>query len=376
MPALARLCLLLTLLALAACTGRGQITLAPGTVPGAEVHRLFVATGRAPVEGPARFGGARAAELHFAHFDVSVPPVHRPGRIEWPDLTPDPARHFVTVDEAVYDSEGFRRAIDASLAARAPDDRDVLVFVHGFNNTFAEGLYRQAQITHDFRNPGVVVNYSWPSAGSALGYVHDSDSTLVARDGLTALLRALARTQARRIVLVAHSLGGFLAMESLRQMALEGRGPAWAKISPVILLAPDIDIDVFRAQARRIGTLPEPFLVFASPRDRALLLSARISGAHARLGSVGTEEELTGLGVTVIDTSAVAGGDSLNHMTAVTSPAAIAVLSNLGGYQTALDADQREAGVLPTTLNTTFDLVRNTTRLVLTPLGLILQAVE
>lgn len=376
MPALARLCLILMAFALAACTGRGQITQVPATVPGAEVHRLFVATGRAPVEGPARFGGERAAELHFARFDVSVPPVHRPGSIEWPDLTPDPARHFVTVDEAVYDPDGFRRAIDAALAARAPGDRDVVVFVHGFNNTFAEGLYRQAQIAHDFRNPGVVVNYSWPSAGSALGYVHDRDSTLVARDGLTVLLDALARTQARRIVLVAHSMGGFLAMESLRQMALEGQAPARTKISPVVLLAPDIDIDVFRAQARRVGALPEPFLVFASPRDRALLLSARISGAKDRLGSVETVDELAGLGVTVIDTSEVAGGDRLNHLTAVTSPAAIAVLSNLGGYQAALDADQREAGVLPTTVNTTVDLLRSTTRLVLTPLGLILQAVE
>ncbi len=372
----ARLCLLLAALVLAACTGRGQITLAPATVPGAEVHRIFVATGRAPVEGPARFGGGREAELHFAHFDVSVPPVHRPGRIEWPDLTPDPARHFMTVDEAVYEPGSFRRAIDAALAARAPGDRDVVVFVHGFNNTFAEGLYRQAQITHDFRNPGVVVNYSWPSAGSALGYVHDRDSSLVARDDLTTLFATLAHTQAQRIVLVAHSMGAFLAMESLRQMALEGRGPAWAKISPVILLAPDIDIDVFQAQARRIGTLPAPFLVFASPRDRALLLSARISGAQTRLGSVGTEEELAGLGVTVIDTSQVAGGDRFNHLAAVTSPAAIAVLSNLGGYQAALDADQYEAGVLPTTVNTTVDLLRTTTRLVLSPLGLILQAVE
>ncbi len=45
-----------------------------------------------------------------------------------------------------------------------------MVFVHGFNNTFADGLHRTAQIRHDFEIPGVAVHYAWPSAGNALGY--------------------------------------------------------------------------------------------------------------------------------------------------------------------------------------------------------------
>lgn len=367
----ARLLLLALALLLAGCAERGKITLAEA-VPGTTVHRIFVATGRAPVPGRDRFGGARADALQFAHFDVSVPPAHEVGRIEWPDLAPDPFRHFMTVGEARHDAAGFAREIDAALARRDAAAQDVMVFVHGFNNTFAEGLYRQVQMTHDFAVPGVVVNYSWPSLGNPLGYVHDRDSALVARDGLQQVLEQVARTRAQRIVLVAHSMGGFVTMETLRQMGRDGRGPVWAKISPVVLLAPDVDLDVFKAQARATGGLPQPFIVFASARDRALMLSSRLSGQEVRLGSVGTVDDLEGLGVTVIDTTELGDGDPYNHLTAVTSPAAIAVLSNLGGYQAALNADQVPEGVLPGTVN----LVRNATRLVLSPLGLLLPPVE
>lgn len=368
----ARLPAVLALLVLVACTPRGLITPTPYLAPGAEAHRIFVATNRQPVEGPRRFGGERSRELRFAHFDISVPPAHKPGEIEWPDLAPDPAKHFMTLDEVAHSPAAFDRAIADELSRQPEGARDVVVFVHGFNNTFAEALYRLAQIRHDFGIEAPVVNYSWPSLGNPLGYVHDRDSTLVAREGLQSLLAQLARSPADRLVLIAHSMGAFLSMEALRELAVGGQRELLARISPVILIAPDVDVDVFRAQAERIGQLPQPFLIFASARDRALMLSARLSGQPARLGSLETLDDLEEFEITVIDTTAVLGGDGFGHLTAVTSPAAIAVLSNIGSYQAALNADQVEEGVLPGTVT----LVRNATRLVLSPLGLLLPVPE
>lgn len=367
-----RLFAVLAFAVLAACSPRGLITTAPDAAPGATVHRIFLATNRQPVDGPRRFGSERSGELRYAHFDISVPPEHAPGAIEWPDLAPDPAKHFMTLDDVAHSPEAFERTVAAELAAQPAGTRDVVVFVHGFNNTFAEGLYRLAQIRHDFGIETPVVTYSWPSLGNPLGYVYDRDSTLFARDGLEGLLVLLERTPADRLVLIAHSLGAFMTMEVLRELAVAGHQDLLARITPVILIAPDVDVDVFRAQAERIGKLPQPFLIFASGRDRALMLSARLSGQPARLGSVETLDELEDFEITVIDTTAAEGGDGLGHLTAVTSPTAIAVLSNMDRYEAALNADQVQQGVLPGTVT----LVRNATRLVLSPLGLLLPVLE
>jgi esterase/lipase superfamily enzyme len=61
-------------------------------------------------------------------------------------------------------------------------------------------------------------------------------------------------------------------METLRQIAIDGRSGLLGRIGTVVLILPDPDVDVFRAQALRIGALPQPFLIVTSPRDRVLAL--------------------------------------------------------------------------------------------------------
>ncbi|WP_158275463.1 alpha/beta hydrolase [Maritimibacter sp. 55A14] len=361
--------ILLVALTLAACAQRGQITLSESAPEGATVHSIFVATSRVPTTGPTRFGSKRAEALRHALYDISVPPNHEKGQIEWPrGNRVDPDFAFVTTSEMALTGPDFTRRLDRHLDGLAPSSREVVVFVHGFNNTYAEGLYRLAQITHDFEIPGAAVSYAWPSAGNPLGYVYDRDSTVTARDGLEQLLHQVAETRTDRILIVAHSMGSFLTMEALRQAAIRDRAsPLWRKISGVVLLSPDIDVDVFRSQARAIGVLPQPFFIFTSRRDRALMLSAGLTGRVTRLGSLDDLDALADLNVTVVDTTQVRGGDGLGHFTTATSPAAIAVLGNLRAYQLALNADQAgAANVLPGSVR----LFRNVTQVVLNPLGL------
>ena len=355
------------LLALAACAPRGEITVMPDAVTQGTVHPIFVATSRQPVKSTARFSGARSERMSYARFDIAVPPAHLPGEIEWPQGAPDPAHHFVTTAEARYSADGFTAALNRALMGKRPGARETVIFVHGFNSNFSEGLYRLAQITHDFGIPGAAVSYSWPSAGNALGYVYDRDSALVSREGLARLFRQVAASRSEGIVVVAHSMGAFLTMEALRELSASRDRRAWRKIDTVILMSPDIDIDVFRAQARQIGTLPQPFFIFTSRRDQALKLSAGLTGQRARLGSVENLAKLAELDITVIDTTAFGGGDNMHHFTAVTSPAAISVLRNARGYGRALNADEDGTqNLLPGTVT----FLRNATQVVLSPLGL------
>ena len=157
---------------------------------------------------------------------------------------------------------GEAEFLQAVARARHPG-AEVVVFVHGYNNTLGSAVFRHAQMAHDFGLEGPQVTFAWASASDPLGYVHDRDSIGIARDDLEALLVALARRE-RRIRLVGHSMGAQLVTETLRQMSIGGEHQALARLSGVVLISPDIDVDVFRSQVERINPLPQPF-VASSP---------------------------------------------------------------------------------------------------------------
>ncbi|MGC9370708.1 MAG: alpha/beta hydrolase [Paracoccaceae bacterium] len=355
---------------LAACTPRPDIVVSPQAAEvGTEVP-VYVGTTRRP-GGAEIFRRARDEDLSFARVDVSIPPAHQPGQIEMTARDPDPSRHFMASRVVMHDSAAaFRRELARELARRSPANREALIYVHGFNNTFADGVFRTAQMGDDFDMPGVMVHYSWPSSGRPLGYAYDRDSTLFARDGLVALIEEVNRAGARRVLLVGHSLGAHLSMEALRQLALKrGRGVA-PLVDGVILISPDIDVDVFRSQARTIGQLPQPFVIFASQRDRALALSARLSGESNRLGNLDTVQKVADLEVVVIDVSAYSGGDWLNHLTIAQSPALIQLFANIEAVRLAFSGDMAgRTGLLPGTVLT----VQNATGIILSPVSALTQ---
>ncbi len=325
-------------LSLGACSARGIVTLLPGE-PAADqtLRSVFVASNRLPnADGPRLifeqgFGDVRDATLRFGRVDVSIPPVHQPGKIEWPrGKRADPALHFVARAETRFpDTESFLRDLRAhGPAAGASGAQEVVVFVHGFNVNNAEAVYRLAQVAHDFDAAVPVVAFSWPSAGSPRGYAYDRDSIMFSRDGLEKLLLALARDQ-RKVLLVAHSMGSQLVMETLRQISISGQGAALRGLSGVALISPDIDEDVFVQQAERITPFPRPFTLMVSSRDRALNLSAFLTGKPSRLGSISEPERLDPLDVEVVDLSDIKGGDRSGHSTAFTAPAAIRLLRDM-----------------------------------------------
>ncbi|SMX36690.1 alpha/beta hydrolase [Maliponia aquimaris] len=321
-------------LSIVGCAPRGVITVVQGFMPdryGATVQRVYIASNRhldaeAPDEALNQtFGESRDAVLRYGHMDISIPPVHEIGRIEWPeDQTPDPARHFVARSGERYaNQQAFLRALP-----RNNGRPDVVLFVHGFNINNAEAIYRLAQIAHDFETDDPVISFSWPSAGDPRGYVYDRDSVIFTRDDLETLLKGLSAAN-RRTLIVAHSMGSQLVMETLRQMAISGSGAALADLSGVALISPDIDEDVFLRQASRIKPFPQPFLIIVSTRDRALSLSAFLTGTPTRLGSIQNPARLANLPIDIIDLSSIEGGDRTGHSTAFTSPVAIRLLRDL-----------------------------------------------
>lgn len=363
--ALNRVILLVALCIAVACAPRGRITYDPQAAGVGMVEQVYVGTMRAALpEGG--FGTERSETPTYARYDISVPPVRKLGSIDWPPRhgKPDPRRHYLTTAAKSYpETRAFRKDLAADLRKTGGE---AVVFVHGYNNNFSEGLYRVAQLAHDLEIPGVEVHYSWPSAANPLGYVYDRDSAIFARDGLSQLLNEIEDAGATRILLVAHSMGSALTMEALRSLALRGDKATLAKLSGVILISPDIDVDVFREQAKAIGALPQPFLIFGSNRDRVLRFSAGLTGQKERLGSLSDLERLADLKVTFLDVGAFAKGSS--HFLVGDSPSLILLLGKIADVDNVLEAERaRRVGLLPGVVLS----VQNATQIVLQPIATV-----
>ncbi|MGB4829125.1 MAG: alpha/beta fold hydrolase [Paracoccaceae bacterium] len=320
---------------------------------------IFVGTSRKKEDGA--FGFARADKAAFLRYDILVPFDREVGKVTWPRnaTRADPTKDFLTLDAVPFDDAAdFRKELRGAMGRRT--QTDVVIYVHGFNNTMAEGVYRVAQMHYDLKVPGVAVHYAWPSRGSALGYVYDRDSALFGRDGLEDLLQQVVKAGARRVIIVAHSMGAALTMETLRQASIRGDKMVMNALGGVILISPDLDVDLFRAQAHAMGGLPQPFLIFGNRKDTVLGISSRIAGNPERLGNLTDLTPIADLELTYLDTAAFDVG--AGHFNVGTSPALIQLLGSIANLDAAFRADAR-VGLLPGVVLT----VQNATSVILAP---------
>jgi len=325
-------------LALTACAGGARMVSIDDVnrVGGTVVPILVVSSRNLNSDGS--LGSERGDGLVFGRYDVSVPPNRKLGSVSLARFKANPRKDFTTINNEVFPSEAtFQSQLRAQLLSRPAGRRNAVVFVHGYNTGYEDGLFRFAQFYNDVGLEDVPVHYSWPSAEKLLRYGYDRDSMLFARDGFKATLRGVMKAGAEKVLIVAHSMGSMLVMETLREIAIAGDNFTRSRLGGVILVSPDIDIDVFRAQVRRIGNLPKPFVIFSSKRDRVLEFAAKEIYGNDRVGALQLDGELSDLDVNVIDVTEYSKG-VLNHATAITSPAYLKIIANMQGFAGSFDS--------------------------------------
>lgn len=337
--------LLILVLAVTGCVDSGSnqlLTAMAQPVTAASIagqHEIFVATTRErsaqPLEG---FSGARSPQTAFASVRMSVPAIHQTGSIERrKGKVADASRYFTATNLSVYNEAGFAKTLRADIAR---NKGRALVFVHGYRTGFDAAVYRVTQIVHDAGYNGTPVLFSWASGGRTVDYVYDNNSATAARDSLEQTLRLVAAAGATRIDIIAHSMGNWVTMEALRQLAIAHDQTLGGKLGDVILASPDLDVDVFKAQMARYGKPKRPFLIMLSNDDRALRISGLLAGAKPRVGDYGNAAELAELGVVVVDLSQVKG-DSLGHTKFAENPVMIEMLG--AGLNNRFDNPENEA---------------------------------
>ena len=195
---------------------------------------------------------------------------------------------------------------------------EVLLYVHGFNETFATAAYTAAELCHFMGREDVCAFFTWPASASGnplIAYASTTESAEFAVNHLAKTLRMLGHMpKVKGVHLLAHSRGAALTMDALSQLGIEShaRGSDFiseTRLRNVVLLSPDLDADV---AAQRIGVAVSDLdlapnwsmqrdgegydfrmTTYGSPEDRALKLSLLLFRSERRVGRV-RPEDLTG----------------------------------------------------------------------------------
>lgn len=232
----------------------------------------------------------------------------------------DLARDFTIFGVDVLDQRTWLSEVNKQRAQSRRFKDQALIFVHGFNVTFDDALFRAAQIAYDLEFDGVPFVFSWPSVGGLSGYVLDRNRARNAQDYLRQFIELIEKESgAKEIHLVAHSMGADPLLGALRDLAIAtppGTRPGKPRFNEVILAAPDVTRDNFEQIAERIVGLRKGMTLYASSNDRALQVSGILTLGEFPAGGVPSSGPLVMKGLDTIDVSQ-ANTDffNLNHST-------------------------------------------------------------
>ncbi len=192
-------------------------------------------------------------------------------------------------------SAGVNRQIAASR------QKDLLLFVHGFNVDFESALIRTAQVALDMPFNGAVVCYSWPSHGSVLNYDADAQNNAESVNAFTMFLQQLLADvpPATRVNIIVHSMGNRLVLKGMAQLPLPANGKPIANLA---LCAPDVSVSHFQKLAPAVVKQCNRVTLYASTSDSALIISKRVN-QEQRAGD--SHPPLVVEGIETIDVSAV-----------------------------------------------------------------------
>ncbi|MBI5721438.1 MAG: TRAP transporter substrate-binding protein DctP [Burkholderiales bacterium] len=256
--------------------------------------RIFFATNRND-DGASdlsyRFGIARSSTSRLACGEVAY--------------TPDQPRSFGAGHKgaiAVKGGVAIGPKPCASLVRLASRETgtggEIVMFIHGFNNSFDFAVRRAIALAQDFPVKAPVLVFSWPSQGASSGYDYDIGSVTFTRPYTKDLVAALFSEGMDRVSLLAHSMGSQVAFQVLEFVTDRGKS-----IDSVVFVAPDVPRTNFVQGISLYGSSAKLATLYANEHDRALALS-EVVNREAPAGLGGSSRLITA-GVETVDVSEV-----------------------------------------------------------------------
>ncbi|MBS0525324.1 MAG: alpha/beta hydrolase [Proteobacteria bacterium] len=201
---------------------------------------------------------------------------------------------------------------DSAKGDLSDPGRNLLVFIHGFDNSFENAITRAAFNQQWLEQSGVpaasvaMVAFSWPSAAKLIGIpfpslAYRSDQTRAGQSGLHLMtffanlqpLIDAARSKGNRVFLLAHSMGNWALQAGVESWFLHGNGDAFL-FDEVFLAAADEVYNTFEfapdGRMSGLRRLTKRISIYASERDDVLKLSMAVNLGVKRLGQDGPHD--------------------------------------------------------------------------------------
>ena len=189
------------------------------------------------------------------------------------------------------------------LTAIRASNSDVVLFVHGFNYSFEESLQIALRMVQRTRAQAIPVAYSWPSQNRVSAYGVDYDYNEWTIEHLIDLIQAIVNTlpDGRVLHIVAHSMGNRAVLTALARSHLPQQ-----RLGQLVMIAPDVDSQIFRALVLRAGPFQQKTL-YVSNHDWALRAAGWLRPGESRAGDA-KKQYVVIKGVDTIDMSPLKAG--------------------------------------------------------------------
>lgn len=280
---------------------------------------IFYGTDRrwAGGDDPQEWYSGERGPLEYGVLRVTVPARYRIGEENGPrwwklEFRRDPRRHILLHAIERMEEQAFAGEVRKAIAGAG--EAELLVFVHGFNVSFAASMRRAAQIARDLQFPGQTAVYSWASRARMRLYPADEATIEASIPHFGAFLELLqTQTGARAVHVVAHSMGNRLLTRVIERLDPGSLSAGSAVLGEVVFAAPDVDRDVFNQCAAAFTGRAQRFTLYASSNDLALKAS-KLFHRHPRAGDAGdalvVREGIDTIDASMADTSLFGLGHS------------------------------------------------------------------
>lgn len=263
------------------------------------IYPVWFGTNREPINKKdlsKGFSNKRAKEagvVYYGRCHIDIPESRRFGEIgrfwlrRWVNLNFKDDHVKINKIIGCKNADDFWSQLNSAFNDNEDSEKDAVVFLHGYNNSFKDAAVRAAQIGCDLGVRGHTAFFSWPSSNRFFRYSSDVDSIKLSENAITEfLLDFTEKSGAKRIHLIAHSMGNRGLLRALKNITNKiENSDLDIKFGQIILAAPDLDVDTFKQAAHVYPALSESTTIYASSKDIAVG-GARILMGYPRLGFV------------------------------------------------------------------------------------------